>query len=165
MFSSTTVRAKETAEIISNELGYEFEMDSRLREIELGELEGKTLLEVDKKYANVIRDFSEKPSECEIPGGESVPQVQQRVLSFIYDRLDENNDLVIVSHDIAIRTFLVHAMSMSIDFIWSLSPSELMSGFQSPFEYGDKDIPLSSVSVVKYRDGEFIVKSIGMMVA
>lgn len=161
-YTSPVARALETAQIISKMLNLNYLEDSRLREIELGEMEGKKKSEVEKQYADVIRKFSEKPSECEIPGGESIPQVQQRVLSFVYDRLDEGKDLIIVAHDIVIRSFLIHAMSMSIDFIWSLSPSELASTVQSPFEYGDTDIPHGSVSVVNYGNGEFEVESIGL---
>ncbi len=161
LFTSPTIRALETAGVISKILSVDYLVEDRLKEIDLGEMEGKTEVEVGSEYAEIIRKFSEKPSECEIPGGESIPQVQQRVLSFIYDRLDETTDLVLVAHDIVIRTFLVHAMSMSIDFIWSLSPSELASSVKSPFEYDDQDIPLGSVSLVNYVNGEFEVESIG----
>lgn len=162
LFTSPVTRALETAGTISNKLVIDYVEDVRLRELELGELEDLEKTEVRSKYASVIQNFSEKPSVCEIPGGESIPEVQQRILSFVYDRLDEGTDVIIVAHDMVIRSFLVHAMNMTIDFLWSLSPSELASGVQSPFEYEDQDIPFGSVSVVNYRNGEFEVEAIGM---
>ena len=162
LYASPTVRTVETAEILSKKLGKYYFEEETLTEIDLGEMEDMQKDDVQKKYANVVRNFSEKPSLCEIPGGESIPDVQQRVLSFIYDRLDEGRDLILVCHDIVIRTFLVYAMNMSIDFIWSLSPDEMTLSSPAKFEYGDSDIPLGSVSVVKYEKGEFEVEKIGI---
>lgn len=161
IYVSPTVRTVETAEILSKHLSKFYFEEDRLTEIDLGKMEDMQKDEVQKKYVNVVRNFSEKPSLCEIPGGESIPDVQQRVLSFIYDQLDDGRDLILVCHDIVIRAFLVYAMNMSIDFIWSLSPDELALSSPAKFEYGDSDIPLGSVSVVKYENGEFEVEKIG----
>ena len=163
VYSSPTVRTVETSEILSKRLGKFFFEEERLAEMDLGEMEDLQKDEVKKKYERVVRNFSEKPSLCEIPGGESIPDVQQRVLSFVYDRIDEGRDLILVCHDIVIRTFLVYAMNMSIDFIWSLSPDELILTTPSRFEYGDSDVPCGSVSVVKYENGEFEVEKIGVV--
>jgi len=163
VFSSPAIRAQETAQIICEELGTFFEKEPLLTEIDLGEFEDLHKSQVSKEYKDVIQKFSNSPSECEIPGGESIPDVQKRILSFIYDKIDEDYDLVLISHDIVIRSFLVHAMSMSLDYIWSLGIDELAWGIKSEFQYGDADVPLGSTSVVEYNDGEFIVEKIGLV--
>lgn len=163
IYSSPAIRAVETVEIISERLGIYYTIEERLTEINLGEMEDMLKSDVEKKYKDVIKNFSEKPSLCEIPGGESIPEVQQRILSFIYDKVDEGHDLILISHDVAIRAFLVYAMNMSVDFIWSLSVDELASGEQAKFVYGDRDVPLGSVSLVKYANGEYEVKKIGLI--
>ena len=137
VFSSPQKFVRQTAQIICDELKLKLKEDKSLSEIDFGSFNGLTKEQIIEKYPKEFKAFSESPSNCLIPKGETIPEVQNRVLSFLYDRLDEKNDLILVTHELVIRSVLVHMMNMSIDFVWSLSPNELAWGMQSKYEYDD----------------------------
>ena len=55
LYSSDLVRARETAEIIAEHLGLSVQLDSRLREIDVGEWAGLTSPEVEQRYPDGFR--------------------------------------------------------------------------------------------------------------
>jgi len=161
IYSSPTVRAFSSAKILSHKLGTEVVNEPRLMEINLGEIEGMTHKHVKEFDPQILKDFSEDPENLSIPNGENFLDVQQRALSFLYDKVDEEDILVCVSHSIVIRTILVHALGLDLKYSWALSPSDLVFTEPTPFKYEDDDIPLGSVSVMEYKNGVFEVLEIG----
>lgn len=95
IFSSDFERTKETAEIIAKEIGKNVIFDKRLREIDAGELDGRTY----KEYKSFWKDFKERFSKRP-KGGENFLDVKKRVVSFIKDveKKYQNKTILIVSH-------------------------------------------------------------------
>ncbi|MDP3727357.1 MAG: class I tRNA ligase family protein, partial [bacterium] len=77
IFSSDVRRARETAEAIGRAVGKPVKLDPRLREISMGEFEGKP----DHAYGDHFQNQAEK-YEKRVPGGESLREVKKRMLSF-----------------------------------------------------------------------------------
>lgn len=100
VISSDLLRAKQTAEIISKEIGAEVIFDSALRERHWGEYEGKTFEE-----ANVGNADRYKRKDLHPKGGENWEMVEDRIWkSFLKHRSNHRHkNIVIVSHGGAIR--------------------------------------------------------------
>jgi probable phosphoglycerate mutase len=93
VWSSDLTRALETAQIVAGGS----EVDSRLREMNFGDLEGSTWAEMDPTIRTAIAGFD----DFEAPGGESMTQVRDRVVEFL-DGLHPGSHLI-VTHGGVIR--------------------------------------------------------------
>ncbi len=98
IFVSPFVRTKETAEIVRETLGVSSEsviVDERLRELNFGEFEGKSIDEYQKVYPNTPDLFDKHPS-----GGENEQDVKKRVGDFLYEIENKysGKTILIVSH-------------------------------------------------------------------
>jgi probable phosphoglycerate mutase len=104
VITSDLARARETAAIIAKRLGAEVVEDPRLREQNLGDLEGKSY---DETWAAAeLHDWSDPA--LPIAGGESLLAVRQRMVACLTE-LDDEQVHVVVSHGDAIRAAIAHA--------------------------------------------------------
>jgi isoleucyl-tRNA synthetase len=89
-------RTKQTAEIISKELGVEVLTDERIREFNSGNLNGKPDKELGNIYGKPSDKFIKKPE-----GGESLRDVSKRVSEFLLeiDKKYKDKNILIVSHE------------------------------------------------------------------
>ncbi|MDO8503063.1 MAG: class I tRNA ligase family protein, partial [bacterium] len=104
IFSSDLLRTKQTAEILGEELEIKPKFDKRLREINVGILNGKKIEEAGKFWSRneklsaqdyYLRRFKEAP-----PKGENYVQVEKRVYGFLkeLEKKYSGKNIVIVSH-------------------------------------------------------------------
>ncbi len=95
IFASDLLRTKETAEIIAKETGLEIVFDERLREINVGVFNGKSVVAFHTEFANNVNRFTGAPE-----GGESLNDVRRRGVSFLkeLDAKYSGKKIVIVSH-------------------------------------------------------------------
>ncbi len=102
IYSSTLLRAKETALIIKKEAGFniDIEYDKRLIERNFGELEGKKVIDVFKYFANNTTHT--------VKGYESDKEVFLRVYSFIKEINSnmDNKNILVVAHSNSILCLL-----------------------------------------------------------
>jgi broad specificity phosphatase PhoE len=103
LYSSPLLRAFQTAEQLSNDLGIPFEVSDALREYDCGDIEGKS----DPASWQIhlqIREawFLRKEWEKRIAGGESFLDIQQRFLPFIDSLIQEygstQSHLLLIGH-------------------------------------------------------------------
>jgi len=118
MYASPWYRASETAKIIHEELkregyGVKCYEDPRLREQEWGNFQAydkKTMQKDRYKYGTFF---------YRIPGGESGADVYDRVTTFLdtmYRDMPRNaQDMIVVSHGLAIKAFLMRWFHWSVD--------------------------------------------------
>lgn len=97
VWSSDLSRAVDTARLLT---GREPRLDSRLREIDFGDLEGLTWDELSPAQRGMLSRFS----SFEAPGGETVAQLRARVHSFLAE-LGSGSHLV-VTHGGVIRLLI-----------------------------------------------------------
>ncbi|WP_310529154.1 histidine phosphatase family protein [Nocardioides sp.] len=107
--TSDLVRAVETARIIGDRLGLVPELDARLREQHLGDLEGRSY--EDSWHEAELHDWSDP--ELPVAGGESVAQVRRRLVALLAE-LDPDAATVVVSHGDSIRSVLAHLLGHSM---------------------------------------------------
>lgn len=107
LYSSTLIRAKESADIINGVLKTEIELLDGLRERDYGVLGGLTKQEALEKYPEVVESHKD-PANTD-PDGESRASFTQRVLSTFESIVNQKHGAVaIVSHGGPIKVILRH---------------------------------------------------------
>ena len=101
VYASPVIRAMETAQIVCDALGMDYEVDERLYEIELGKLVGMNFEEVTTKYGDLfLRFYAEHDPVLDSFGVEPFAAVKQRVKSLLDDALEKHEDsnVLMVTH-------------------------------------------------------------------
>ncbi len=120
VLSSDLKRARQTAEIIAKACQSPIGFDLRLREMKLGIWEGKTFEEVESDPSMKIWDKT--PSKWKIDGAETLQEVQERMVNVIYRFAELYNNLIVVSHGIAISSFVLYTKALPLDLMWKYLP-------------------------------------------
>lgn len=83
-----------------------FEVDERIREIDLGYFQGYTFKELENKYPDLIEEKKLKPLMFKFPNGESYEDLYHRVVSFIEEKVKEGENILVFTHEGVIRSIL-----------------------------------------------------------
>ena len=117
IYSSDSLRAKQTAEAITQFSGHELQFDQRLREKNLGVFEGLTSEEARERHPEVFRLFKTAGSKYVIDEGESTQQLQDRALEIVDEirikHLEER--VLLVTHGGFIRVVMKHSLGLSLE--------------------------------------------------
>ena len=93
--------------------------DDRLRNCDFGRWTGlrfqQLLLREPRKLVRWIRDPSSAPH-----GGESIPQVLERVAAWIHERSRDPGHTVAVTHAVVIRAAIVHVIQAQVPSFWRI---------------------------------------------
>lgn len=114
IYGSDLLRCQESAALYFPQANYH--SDSRLRESFFGDWEGKTyeMLKEDSRY----REWIDKPTSKKPPNGESLQEVEARVLAALADLPSGQEDYFVVTHGGPIRILLTKFSPEAADF-WS----------------------------------------------
>ncbi len=97
IFSSDILRTKQTAEIVGKTLGIRPKFDKRLREYNVGILNGKPVKEIGDFFDSQIKRFEVKP-----PKGETYQEIVKRMFAF-FEKTEKNyseKNILIISHEV-----------------------------------------------------------------
>ena len=117
IYSSDSLRAKQTAEAITQFSGHELKIDLRLREKNLGVFEGLTSEEARERHPEVFRLFKTAGSKYVIDEGESTQQLQDRALEIVDEiRIKHPKEhVLLVTHGGFIRVVMKHSLGLSLE--------------------------------------------------
>jgi isoleucyl-tRNA synthetase len=95
IYSSDSLRTRQTAKIVAKELGVKVYFDKRLRDVNLGVYAGKIVKEFHRDFTKEIGRFNRGPDK-----GESWLNIKRRVLPIIreIDKKHRGKTILIVSH-------------------------------------------------------------------
>lgn len=95
IFSSDVLRAKQTAQMVAEELGLKINFDKRLREIDVGIFNGKSIEEWNNYFVTKAEKFTKRA-----PGAENRRDIKKRMIDFIkdIDKKYKNKTILIISH-------------------------------------------------------------------
>ena len=114
--SSPLQRTRETSEILAERLDLPIEYREDVIELDFGEWTGLTFdaVRADERW----KLWSTCRSIATVPGGESMRQVQERVVKALFELRQAHPDgtVVVVSHGDVIRAALLFALGMPLDF-------------------------------------------------
>jgi broad specificity phosphatase PhoE len=115
LYSSPLQRTRESAEIVAARLGLEVTFHDDLIELDFGEWTGSTFdaIRADPRW----QAWRSHRSLARIPGGESMRQVQRRVVEALMEigERHQGETIVAVSHGDVIRSALLFALGMPLD--------------------------------------------------
>ena len=137
LYSSPLYRTMQVAEEISRAVGLTVIKEEGFKELRLGDLEGVTGQEMQKRWPQVHAAWRNKPATVVMPNGESLAQLQARAWGALLklEKYQEESDLVVVvSHNFAIRCIVAkllgmplahfHRMSLSLSSICTLESNK-----------------------------------------
>jgi broad specificity phosphatase PhoE len=122
IYSSSILRAAQTAEILGDALRVPVEETNSLREYDCGELEGKSDEVTWIEHAKVIRAWlNEEDFEVRSRGGESFLDIERRFvpfIDFVRGKHDDSETIILMGHGGIFRAMLpVVAENLSFDFV------------------------------------------------
>lgn len=144
VYSSPLKRATRTAEIIAKPYALEVIPHPGLIDIDYGEWQGLTPVEVREKWPEPYAIWINHPEKAKIPGGEPLAEVRERVMAFFSEinKTHIDQTIVLVSHTVVNRLALLSILGMGIEGFWHLG--------QDP----------CAINMVKVEQHKFILQSL-----
>lgn len=147
VYSSSSGRTLQTAQIVAGKRSIPIIPLDSLREINLGEWEGQVFTEVEKNYPEQYKNFWELPHLYTPTGGEEFSDVKKRIggtLQTLASRHDGKN-IMIVTHAVALKIIMMIAENKEMKDLWSgayvhptsLSVIEYANGLWNVIKWGD----------------------------
>lgn len=112
VYSSTLIRAYQTAGILAQQWGAPLVLDWRLRERDVGVLQGLTWPEVEERHPHIAQHIRQRWTIPALPDGETTSQLADRVWLAVEDIIGRTNgydaarSVAVVSHGGAINAYL-----------------------------------------------------------
>ena len=125
VYSSPAARALETAAPLAALNRISPLVDDALRELDFGELEGKSYDEIQAAHPDLYRAWMQTPTRVHFPGGESYLQLRKRALEAMEGIRSRHRGALaaIVSHGGILRAMLADCLRMPDDAIFRLDQS------------------------------------------
>ncbi len=117
LVSSDLLRARKTAEIISSRLGMGALIDARLRERNLGSVQGFTKDELQQQHPVEFESFPSSGPDHAYPGGETTRQHVDRIVACLTDLAEEHTGkhIAVVTHGGSVSCFLRYVLDLPMD--------------------------------------------------
>ncbi|WP_129597115.1 histidine phosphatase family protein [Anaerophilus nitritogenes] len=148
IYSSNLDRAYETALTLGEKVGIPVSKIDDLREMSFGDWEGLTMNEIQKTYESHYTVWRDQPHQAQIPGGETLVDVQKRALEAVHDIIKENEgkNIVIVSHGVAIKSILLGIMDIDLSNFYKISLDNTCINIIDFKDYGPVLVSLNDTS-------------------
>ena len=117
---SSSIRTRETAEILFGDRDVDTEYRDALREIMMGPWEGFLQAEMKEKFPESFDHFWHFPHLFNLAGAETFEQVQQRGRAELQSIIAEaaGQDVVVISHGVFIKTILCQLEDRPLERLW-----------------------------------------------
>jgi broad specificity phosphatase PhoE len=124
IYCSDLLRARQTAELISESLNLNITLEPRLREMHLGVWEGMLSSEIEIQYPQELAERERDPLHARAPQGESPLEVEERVIPAVTDITEKYPDdsVLIVSHGVSLAVIICHAQGFPMDAVYEHIP-------------------------------------------
>jgi alpha-ribazole phosphatase len=122
--SSDLCRCADFAQKLGVERDLEVELNPGFREVGFGEWEGKSAEELLMEDNHAISAFWNDPVRNTPPGGESLPDFQQRVITTWLEMLNRyaGEHLLLVGHAGMMRILLLHVLDLPLESFYRFDP-------------------------------------------
>ena len=146
IFSSDLQRTKETAQIIGEILNIKPIFSKKLREINAGIFEGKSLKEYQSFWENYSQRFQKRPK-----GGENYQDVKKRVFKFIKELENkyQGKTILIISHARPLLMLEAAVLGLDIKETEKLEKRKLKTGQFREIEF--KDFPYDENGEINFH--------------
>jgi len=107
-------RALQTASIINERLKAPLVADEDLKELDQGDFEGMGFMELMNIHSDFLKSWAADPASVSMPGGESLPALQERAWRAVMRIEASYKNALVVSHYFAITAILCRAVGMPL---------------------------------------------------
>jgi len=116
IYSSPLSRAFETAQAVSELHRVEITPLTELQEMDVGETDGLYYPDLKTKYADFFRLWTVDAPSARFPGGETLPELQERCWGAILNIIAKNHrdTVVVTSHFFALLTILCKVLDLHL---------------------------------------------------
>lgn len=112
LFSSDLRRAVDTARPIADALGLPLTTDTRLRELDFGDWEGRGWDAIHAQQPERLAAWGEQWATQGPPNGESFAALTARAADWLHAATAQSSCIVVVAHAGTIRSLLCHALGL-----------------------------------------------------
>jgi broad specificity phosphatase PhoE len=122
VWSSPLGRARETASVIAAKQALSVREAAAFKEMRFGDWEGLTSAEVSARFPELYQSWRDTPHLVAVPGGETLGDVQKRVLAGLAElrTAHDGQTICLVAHGISARILILEALGLGLDRVWSL---------------------------------------------
>ena len=110
VITSPASRCRETAKAIAAAMGSELRVDDRLREVDFGDAEGLTFVDVERRWPQLAAALALGDDQVDWPGGERSRDLTERVRAAWAELSERSAAAVAVTHGGPLRTMLALAL-------------------------------------------------------
>jgi len=120
IYTSDLGRASATAVVVAEPHGLQARPRHELREIDCGEWGGLTWEQLIEREPETMERYRARPSEHQMPGGESLVAVQERAWQFLTSLWPTHagQHLAVITHHIVVETLLARALELPLERFW-----------------------------------------------
>jgi len=122
VYSSPLSRAKETAEAIAARCGAPLHIMEELRDLDFGEWQGLSRLEVQERYPDLYFLWEREPHRVVFPGGEDLDAVRKRATGAL-ERIKEahpHQGVALVSHRVVLKVLTCFLLGLDNSHFWHI---------------------------------------------
>ena len=147
IYSSPIERASHTAEIVAKNNSFDYELDDRITEIDMGKFTRMKYDDMFAKYGNIFLKFYENDPVIAEHEVETFPNVQRRVLDMVNHVVEKhkNENVILVTHMDPIKSILAMVMDLKPKTLFELI------------------IANASITIIKEQDKKFSLSAINTM--
>ena len=121
IYASPLKRTAKTAEIVQRlqKSTVELMRVDQLKEISHGEWEGKTKEIIRERWPVLYGQWQQQPHRVTFPGGESLADVERRILGWFNELIRIDKTVAVVTHGGVIQTLLMHIHGYPLEKFWT----------------------------------------------
>ena len=116
VYASPLKRSQETARPIAACHGLPVTIDAGIIEVDVGEWEGRSWVDIEREEGDAYRDFIRDPGRHGYRGGENLEQVQARAVPALTQLAQRHRGeaIAVVAHNVVNRCFLAHLLGVPL---------------------------------------------------
>ena len=154
IYSSDLGRAVQTAEIVGDQIGVKVNQTKSLREMGFGDWEGLLIDEIKKNHAKTYETWRNQPHLADIPNGETLHIIKDRVDAFIKELNEkyDNKHILLVSHSVTVRVMLLSFLNSGMENIYRIKQDNTALNIVECRNYGPVIIKMNDTSHIKNNE-------------
>ena len=136
--------------IFSSDLGRAMQTEA-LREMGFGVWEGLLIKEIQKDYSDIYATWRNEPHLVNIPEGETLKIIKERVDAFIKELNEkyDNKNIILVTHSITLRVMLLSFLESGMENIYRIKQDNTALNIVEFKDYGPVIVKMNDTSHIK----------------
>ncbi|WP_423406748.1 histidine phosphatase family protein [Heyndrickxia sp. MSNUG] len=120
VFCSPSERSVHTAKLIVGNQTIPFYLEQKLREINMGDWEGRTQSEIEESDGDSFHSFWNTPHLYNAKTGENFEDVQHRAVEAINEikNAHQSGNILLVTHTVVIKCLLAYFKNLPLEKLW-----------------------------------------------